>query len=102
MSYTTITLKQLDTLISQGKSMELIDLRSPESYQAGHIKGAKNIPYEDIMDRLEELPRNRALVFYCSRGGQSMVACRDLSRMGYQVVNVANGFTSYRGIYFTS
>lgn len=102
MSYQTITLKQLDILISQGKLMELIDLRSPEAYRAGHIRGARNIPYEEIMDRLEELPNNRPLVFYCSRGGQSMVTCRDLSRMGYQVVNVANGFSSYRGAYFTS
>ena len=39
------------------------------------------------------------LVFYCARGGQSMMVCRYLARMGYSVLNVANGIAYYRGKY---
>lgn len=100
MSYPTISLKQLDGWIKQGKPMQLIDLRDAESYRQGHIMGAVNIPYEELTDYLDQLPKDRPLVCYCSRGGQSLLACRDLSRLGYQVINVANGFSYYRGEYF--
>ena len=102
MNYPTISLKQLDEYIRQGKSMQLIDLRSMESFRAGHIAGAVNIPFEQLSERTGELPADTLLVFYCTRGGQSMLACRDLAHMGYQVVNVASGFSFYRGEFFAT
>ena len=102
MRYPTISLRQLDDYIRQDISMQLIDLRSFESYQAGHVKGAVNIPFEELNDRIDELSKDLPLVFYCSRGSQSLLACRDLAGRGYRVINVANGFHYYRGEFFAA
>lgn len=99
MSYLTISQQQLDCMIRQGTPMMLIDLRDAVCYQQKHIMGAVNIPYENLMEHLHELPKDRPLVFYCCRGGQSMLACRDVGRLGYQVINVANGFSYYCGCF---
>lgn len=99
MSYPTIPINQLDEWISRGQEMFLVDLRNKSSYERGHIKGAVNIPFEDLEDRLTELPRETPIVFYCSRGGQSMLACNHLQPRGWQVVNTAGGTAFYRGKY---
>lgn len=39
------------------------------------------------------------MVFYCDRGAKSMLACRDLWRMGYEAVDLAGGMLNYRGKY---
>ena len=41
--------------------------------------------------------RDYTLVFYCDRGAKSMLACRDLGRMGYRCVDLAGGMLYYRG-----
>jgi len=45
------------------------------------------------------LPKDKLLIIYCSRGGQSMIVCRNLEQSGYDVVNIANGITYYKGKY---
>jgi rhodanese-related sulfurtransferase len=44
----------------------VIDVRSPESYKTGHIKGSINIPETEIVRRKDELPRDKKIVLYCS------------------------------------
>jgi len=102
MTYPTISLRQLDDYIRQDISMQLIDLRTPEFYREGHIKGSENIPFEELSERTGELSKEVPLVFYCSRGSQSMLACRDLTRLGYRSINVAGGFNFYKGEFFAA
>lgn len=97
--FKTIPISEVDHYIDNQYDMVLIDLRNSASYERAHISGAVNIPYEEIEQRVSELPRNKVLVFYCSRGGQSMMVCRYLARMGYSVVDVAGGMAYYRGKY---
>ena len=102
MSYPTISMRELDCWITCNTPMELIDLRSREAYEYSHLKGAVNIPFEELEEMYYgqepfcpciEVP----LVLYCTRGGQSMLACNHLSARGYPVVNVAGGIAAYRG-----
>ena len=44
----------------------VIDVRNEASYNAGHIKGAKLIPEADILKHIDELPRDKTIVTYCS------------------------------------
>jgi predicted sulfurtransferase len=48
------------------KKAVLVDVRSEASYKAGHIKGALNIPYNQIADRVKELPADKMVITYCS------------------------------------
>ena len=43
----------------------LIDVRPGEEFAAGHIKGARSIPLDELQDRLSELPADRDVVAYC-------------------------------------
>ncbi len=43
----------------------LVDVRPAEEYEAGHIRGARSIPLDELEDRLAELPRDREVVAYC-------------------------------------
>lgn len=102
MRYPTISMRELDCWISCGRLMELIDLRSTSAYEYSHLRGAVNIPYEELEDMIEEervfeYHEGLPMVFYCARGGLSMLACNHLSARGYPVVNVAGGIAAYRG-----
>jgi 3-mercaptopyruvate sulfurtransferase SseA len=47
-------------------SAVLIDVRAEPAYKDGHIKGARLIPYADILAHVDELPRDKTIVTYCS------------------------------------
>lgn len=99
MAYPTITMKELDRYIEGEEDFWLVDLRNRSAFRCCHICRAVNIPYEELENQLECLPKNKLLIFYCARGGQSMLACNHLSAMGYRVMNVGNGISLYRGKY---
>lgn len=99
MMYQTITMRQLEYMLDSHREMFLLDVRNRASYEMCHIDGAVNIPYSELDGDLDSLPVDKIIVCYCARGGQSMLACNHLSGMGYQVVNVANGLSSYQGKY---
>jgi len=48
-----------------GKAI-IVDVRDEASYKAGHIKGARWIPVNEIESRIKELPRDKMIVTYCS------------------------------------
>ena len=60
-----VTTAELEELMNQGKVV-VVDVRSPSSYEAGHIKGAKLIPVNQVGERAKELPRDKMIVTYCS------------------------------------
>ncbi|MCI9360832.1 MAG: rhodanese-like domain-containing protein [Hungatella sp.] len=97
MWYPTITMRELDNWILYGKNMYLVDLRNRDSFERCHLAGARNIPFEELEEHLGDLPVDCPVVFYCSRGSQSMLACNRLCDQGFQVVNAGGGLMAYRG-----
>lgn len=59
-----IDFDELRTRIEKG-DVVLVDVRPNPEYEAGHIEGARNIPIDELDDRLAELPQDRNLVAYC-------------------------------------
>src|SRR5260221_718361 len=57
--------EEVRELLKQDKAV-LVDVRGASSYKAGHIKGAVNIPYSEIADRVKELPPDKMIITYCS------------------------------------
>jgi 3-mercaptopyruvate sulfurtransferase SseA len=60
-----ITIQELETLTKEGKAY-VIDVRNQASYDAGHIPGARLIPAAEILNHVNELPRDKTIVTYCS------------------------------------
>jgi phage shock protein E len=68
-----------------------IDVRTAEEYQEGHVEGAVNIPYEEIVGRIDEVTEDPdALIYvYCRSGRRSGIAQSMLLDAGYtQVFNL--------------
>ena len=60
-----ITLQELDALMKNNEAF-VVDVRNQAAYDLGHIPGAKLIPSGEILNHLNELPRDKMIVTYCS------------------------------------
>lgn len=80
--------------LNRPSSTLLIDVRSKQEYQEGHLNGAICIPdYEIVAEAPKIIPdKNKAIILYCQSGARSKKATEMLENMGYSnVVNVAGG-----------
>jgi len=60
-----VTIEEMESLVKEGKAV-VIDVRSQDSYDAGHIPGAKLIPSGEILSHISELPKDKLIITYCS------------------------------------
>lgn len=60
-----ITTKELNDLMKKNEVF-IVDVRNEASFNAGHIPGAKLIPSSEILNHINELPKNKLIVTYCS------------------------------------
>jgi len=76
----------------------LIDVRPGEEYDAGHIDGARSIPFDELDQRLAELPADREVVAYC-RGpfcAYAHEAVRRLRDSGREARRLEDGWPEWR------
>lgn len=96
MEKNDINIEELNKLYSEGAI--LVDVRSPQEYQEGHLDGAILIPEYELISRCEkELPNKEAtIILYCSSGSRSKKAQKELERLEYKnVYNLYNGIQNY-------
>lgn len=60
-----VTTAELETMMKEGKAY-VVDVRTQDSYDMGHIPGSKLIPVGEILNHVNELPRDKMIVTYCS------------------------------------
>lgn len=65
----------------------VIDVRTPQEYAGGHVKGSKNIPLQQLQSRLHELPKDTPIVFCCASGARSGSATSMAQSAGRTAVN---------------
>jgi hydroxyacylglutathione hydrolase len=70
----------------------VLDVRGADEFAAGHIPGSVHIPYSQLGEHLDELPRDRPIATVCSGGKRSGLAASILKREGFeQLIHVASG-----------
>ena len=76
----------------------VLDARSPEEFAEGHVGGALSLPVEQLAAALDRLPRDRALVTVCTKGGgRSQGAARTLLDAGFpDVAFLEGGWLAWR------
>jgi NADPH-dependent 2,4-dienoyl-CoA reductase/sulfur reductase-like enzyme/rhodanese-related sulfurtransferase len=79
-----------------GNHQFLLDVRTPQEFDTGHLSEAVNIPVDDLRSRLDELPRDREIAVYCQVGQRGYLATRILRQEGFRAVNISGGYTTYR------
>jgi len=60
-----ISIAEASRAVENGTAV-LVDVRSAENWAAGHAKGAINIPVEQVVARISELPRDKMIITYCA------------------------------------
>lgn len=96
--YPEITAAELESQLKEGKSLNLVDVRETDEWQAGHIKEARSIPLSELQDRINELQQgDQEIVLVCRSGGRSGKACDFLHAQGYKVINVTGGMLQWQG-----
>jgi 3-mercaptopyruvate sulfurtransferase SseA len=60
-----VTTAELKDLLDRNEAV-VIDVRNEASYNAGHIRGSKLIPEAEVVNHVNELPKNKLIVTYCS------------------------------------
>lgn len=79
-------------------SVTLLDVRTVGEYSRGHIEGFKNIPVDELRDRLGELDSAKPVYVICQSGLRSYIASRILSGSGFDAYNFAGGFRFYDAV----
>ena len=79
-------------------SVTLLDARTPQEYAGGHIEGFRNIPVDDLRERLGEVEAGKPVYVICQSGLRSYIACRILAGHGYEAYNFSGGFRFYDAV----
>ncbi len=87
-------LKDLDDLPKDG-SVTLLDTRTVREFEGGHVEGFRNIPVDELRERLDEIAKDKPVYLICQSGLRSYIATRILQGHGYEAYNFAGGYRYY-------
>ena len=89
-----ITPRQLDELRT-GEDITILDCRTQEEYDRGHVEGAILIPVDQLRKRYQELDPQKKVVIYCRVGYRANVGFRFLIQKGFDAYNLTGGYLGY-------
>ena len=88
---------KLDDLL-QNDSVILLDTRTVGEFNRGHFPGFRNIPVDDLRDRIAELEPGKPVYVICQSGLRSYIACRILAGFGFDAYNFSGGYRFYETV----
>jgi sulfur-carrier protein adenylyltransferase/sulfurtransferase len=87
---------ELQALLAVPGAVQLIDVREPQEFRAGHIGGALHIPLAELASRGHEIPSAATVVFICRSGGRSLRACAVAASLGVsEPANLEGGMLAW-------
>lgn len=97
VSYEQISQEEAKRLMDTESDYVIIDARTQEEYDAGHIEGAILIPEYEIADRAEKelTDKSQLILVYCRSGRRSKIASQALADLGYTNVKEFGGIITW-------
>lgn len=95
-AFAALSAQQAVRLMNQGALV--IDLRAKESYEAGHIGDARNVPVRELVSQADSLKkwRDKNVITYCDTGADGAGAARTLMKLGFtKVSNLQGGLSAW-------
>jgi len=95
---TSISVDDFEKKLSENENPQLLDVRTPEEFSEGHLKGALNynMGSSDFENKITSLDKKRPVLVYCLSGGRSSSAAELLSEKGFsEVYNLAGGIMKW-------
>lgn len=75
----------------QENDATVLDVREPHEWDQGTLPGAVLMSQGEIVDRIEELPKDKPILCVCRTGGRSSNVAAFLSFNGYEAANMSGG-----------
>lgn len=96
-TYQTITPEDAKKIMDHDDTAVILDVRTQEEYDEGHIEGAILIPDYEITEKAEELltDKDTTILVYCRSGRRSAAASAALFKLGYTNVNDFGGIIDW-------
>ena len=97
-SGTPVTNLDVDAFDAKAADVFLVDVRTPEEYADGHLRGAANIDWNapDFLEQFQAAcPQETPVAVYCRTGVRSGEAAKKLAKAGYAVTNLLGGITAW-------
>ncbi len=95
----TMKYEELQNKLNAQENFVLLDVRTQEEFDAGHIAGAILLPYDEINVKASTvLPdKEKEIVLYCRSGRRSAIAKKALVELGYKDVEDFGGINRWKG-----
>jgi rhodanese-related sulfurtransferase len=98
-AYQDLNAKQFYEMMQKEKNVIILDVRTPQEYQEGHISNAINIPVQILGQQLDKLNnfKDKKILVYCRSGHRSAIASQILDRAGFKnVYNLKGGLFEWK------
>ncbi|MCB0462650.1 MAG: rhodanese-like domain-containing protein [Flavobacteriaceae bacterium] len=85
--------------LSQMDGVQLVDVRTPEEFEEGHIKGFQNIDFmsDTFQEDLEKLDKTKPVIVYCKSGNRSGKSCKIMKEKGFvKVYDLEGGIEQWK------
>ncbi len=92
-----ITAEQAKAIMDTQEDYVILDTRTQEEFDEGHIPGAVLIPYDEVLQKAESVLTNKdqLILVYCRSGRRSKLAAEDLVKLGYTNVKEFGGIIDW-------
>ena len=91
----SISTQELNDLFSKKSDFTLLDVRENEEIAIAKIQSSTHIPMGQIVDRIDEIDKNKPVIVMCHSGGRSARVGVYLAKNGYDATNLAGGINSW-------
>ena len=94
----SLTPAQTTELVNDlGDDLVVLDVRTEAEFHDGHVKGAINIPVEELVSRIQEVPEGKPMLIICRSGRRAAHAFDILRNAGHPAENLwyLTGYTDY-------
>lgn len=96
--YVNVTVTEAYNLIENTTNLFILDVRTEDEYEAGHINNSYLLPYDEIIANQDKLPPNKShpILVYCRSGVRSVIASNTLVELNYtQIYNLEGGYREW-------
>ena len=95
--YVNITAEEAKQIMDSEKGYIILDVRTQEEYDHGHIPGAIVISHEEIAEKAEEVltDKDQLILVYCRSGRRSKLAAEALVELGYTNIKEFGGIIDW-------
>ncbi len=94
-----LQVNDFEALLQKDSTIQLIDVRTPEEFNSGHLAGAQNLNLQaaDFAQKINTLDKTRPVLVYCAVGGRSAKAASQFSKAGFKTVfDLKGGITAWK------